>query len=296
MNNKKRVSAIVTTYKREPKIVLRAVKSIYNQSYPNIEVIVVDDSPSTYLLRDQVRVSLEESWPNIKYVQHEKNKGACAARNTGLKYATGVYVAFLDDDDEWLPLKIEKQVEKIEESDIALVYCGRIQVNESLNIEKHENVQFINGMVYEKLIIDNFIGSTSYPLIKKSVFDEIGGFDEKMQSAQDADVWMRISERYKIDYVEDNLVRYHIHSGEQISSDPKKKIAGLERFNEKNWNYIINDKYAFWVRHMKIIPYYVADKQRKKAFRIWWKCFFKRPYDIVGNIKYLRWIILNKII
>ena len=104
------VTAIITTHKREPEIVERALKSILAQTYKNIEIIVVDDSPESFESRKAVKDSVTRyTNQNVKYVQHDECKGACAARNTGLYMAKGEYVAFLDDDDEWLPEKIEKQ-------------------------------------------------------------------------------------------------------------------------------------------------------------------------------------------
>ena len=81
--------------------------------------------------------------------------------------------------------------------------------------------------------MENFIGSTSFPLIRKSCLEEIGGFDVLMQSAQDYDVWLRLSDKYSIDYFDEELGIYHVHGEKQITKNPDKKIAGLERLNEK---------------------------------------------------------------
>ena len=110
MGNQIDVTAIVTTYKREPEIVKRAVKSVLNQTYKGIKVVVVDDSPASYDLREKVKLEVCRLNSDIMYIQHEQNMGACVARNTGLKYADTEYVAFLDDDDEWVETKIEKQL------------------------------------------------------------------------------------------------------------------------------------------------------------------------------------------
>ena len=104
------VSAVIITYKRKPEIVKRALESVLSQTYRPLEIIVVDDSPCDYELRSQVRETVESFNEEICYIQHEKNCGACVARNTGLKRAHGKYIAFLDDDDEWVSDKIEKQI------------------------------------------------------------------------------------------------------------------------------------------------------------------------------------------
>ena len=119
------VTAVITTHKRPPEIVERALKSILIQTYKNIEIFVVDDSPAEYELRSAVK-NMVESYAdrNVTYIAHKKCMGACAARNTGLEAANGEFIGYLDDDDEWFPIKIEEQLKGFDSEDVALVYCG----------------------------------------------------------------------------------------------------------------------------------------------------------------------------
>lgn len=293
MNNQVNVTAIVTTYKREPEIVKRAVKSILNQTYRGIKVVVVDDSPASYGLRENVREEVCKLSPNIIYVQHEQNMGACVARNTGLKYADTEYVAYLDDDDEWVETKIEKQIKVFNDSKLGLVYCGNSIKYDTDGRVVSENREFHRGDVFDMLICKNFIGSTSFPLIRTKCIKEVGEFDPLMLSAQDYDLWLRITEKYLVDYVPESLVTYHIHAGEQISANPNKKVQGLERLNEKNMEYLEKNKEAYWFRFAKIIPYYMCNGQEEKAVTTWKRCVRKYPYKIKGNVKYLL-LILRK--
>lgn len=123
------ISIIITTYKREVGILQRAIKSVLAQTYKELELIVVDDSPATYAHREAIRkyVTSISEIPTL-YIQHERNMGACIARNTGIDNSSGEYICFLDDDDEWLPQKLEKQLQMFRE-DVGLVYCGRLISN-----------------------------------------------------------------------------------------------------------------------------------------------------------------------
>lgn len=286
------VSAIITTCKREPKIVRRALMSTLNQTYNNLEILVVDDSPDSYEQRDNIQRMVEEiqgeTDRKIRYIRHDECRGACEARNTGLQNSSGEFVAFLDDDDEWLPYKIEEQICKMDSDRVALVYCNNEKVNEikdkSITVVRKKH----RGKVYESLIFSNFVGSTSYPLIRKKALVDIGGFDPLMQSSQDYDVWLRLAQRYEVEYVDNVLVRYYVHAGEQITKNPQKKVNGLERLNEKNKEYLAHHKNAYWVRYMKIIPFYLKNNQKVKAWATWFKCVIKCPQKVRGNWEYLK--------
>lgn len=290
------ISTAITTYKREPAIVIRAVNSILKQTYKDIEIIVVDDSPSDYELREAVKnavLSHNEEYPDIeiRYIPHEKNMGACVARNTAMEAAKGKYIAFLDDDDEWIPEKLEKQLRVMESSDAALVYCGCTILNDDTGRYYDGYVEYYRGRVFERLLFKNFIDSTSIPLIRLDCLKEIGGFDPLMQSSQDYDVWLRIARKYPVDCVQEPLVIYHEHSGERITNNPSKKIAGLERINSKNKEYIDADPVLWRQRHITITPYYAMKGDKQKALKVWRECCRKRPQEVVDNLKYLRRIL-----
>lgn len=282
------VTAVITTHKREPEIVERALNSILSQTYSPIQTIVVDDSPADFPLRDAVRQLVEGK--GVQYIPHEACKGACAARNTGLAAATGEFIAFLDDDDVWMPEKIEKQLEKFSDG-VALVYCGYdVYCCATGETVKRRSV-YLRGSVYEELIKENFIGSTSFPLLRKSCLEEIGGFDVLMQSAQDYDVWLRLSQKYDVDYVEEPLVLYYVHDGERISKNHNKRIAGQKRLIEKNMSYLKQNGEAYWIRHIKLVPEYAANKQMGKALSVWLKAVARRPWKVKVNLRYLYWAV-----
>lgn len=290
------VSAIITTYKREPYLVLRAIDSILKQTYRDFEIIIVDDSPIDYQLRNDVKKAIIKQRElhhdiSIKYIQHDRNLGACAARNTGLSTAKGDYVAYLDDDDEWLPDKLEKQMKVMMQSDAALVYCGCFCRNDTTGMMHVRKTEYRRGRVFGHLLYRNFIASTSFPLLKANVLRNIGGFDEEMQSAQDYDVWIRIARNHNIDYVAEPLVIYHMHAGEQITSNPWKKLKGLERLNEKYKDFLEENPKLFNIRYLGIAPYYAMVGDTNKAIRTWKRAVRKYPSNVVDNIRSLRAIM-----
>lgn len=284
----KMVSVVITTYKRPAEIVKRAAKSVLSQTYKDIELIIVDDSPETYEQRSEVCEMALSLGERVKYIPHEKNMGACAARNTGIENAGGEFVAFLDDDDEWMPEKIEKQLDvMVKNEKTALVYCGRITFNTSTNTEVEQKVSFYKGNVYEKLILNNFVGSTSFPLIRKDVLEKLGGFDVNMKAAQDYELWLRIAREYEVEYVREPLVRYYVHEGDQISKNNRKKVDGLNRLNELNMDYLKKHPRAHAIRILRVIPHYL-NFDRKKAKQLFWKAvrIFPVPSkDLLKNIK-----------
>ena len=163
-----KVTAIVTSYKRDISIVERAVNSILGQSFSNIEIIVVDDNDLNTSYSDALKILCEKK--KIIYLTQGKNKGACSARNFGISHATGEYIGFLDDDDEWLPEKIEKQLKVFEKyPDIGIVYCRGEIVDENsgtvIGIYNQDNIK--TNVTLEDILTKDYVGSTSQPLIKK---------------------------------------------------------------------------------------------------------------------------------
>lgn len=286
------VSAVITTYKREPRFLERAICSVLAQTYPIKQLIVVDDSPSDYPLRASVAETVEKyADRGVVYVQHPTNMGACVARNTGASACQCDFIAFLDDDDEWMPEKIEKQLSKFSDG-VALVYCGHKTVYDGSDRCVISNRKYRRGRIFDELILENIIGSTSFPLIRKSAFDALGGFDPLMHAVQDLDLWLRIAKEYMVDYVAEPLVIYHYHDGEQITKNHKKRIAGLSRIIEKNMDYLKENREALWRRQLLLIPHYTASGQKKKAIALWFKCLKKCPFKFYDNARYL-YVILR---
>ena len=292
------VTAVITTHCRESDIVSRALESVMDQTYEDMEIILVDDSPSSYEKRDEIKSLAEQARKKVTYIPHEKCMGACAARNTGISHAKGEYIAFLDDDDEWLPTKIEKQIEMFSSKEVGFVYCRYKVIDTVNNTARTSKKQIERGNIFKYLICENMVGSTSFPLIRKSALEEIGGFDTELQSAQDLDVWLRISEKYDAEYVDEELGIYYFHSSDQITSNPKKKISGLERIIDKNIEYLRSHPDAYANRLLVMSPYYSLDGRLSDAIKKWASAVRLKPMNIKKNFRTLlvviKWRLLSK--
>lgn len=284
------VSVIIPTYKRPFETLQNAIQSVLNQTTSNLEIIVVDDSPDSFDMRNDIKEKVEGMGDSrITLIQHESNKGACVARNTGIKHSSGQFISFLDDDDEWLPEKVSLQLEKFTEKEIGLVYCDSITtVIKNGKVVKEKIRSFHEeDWVFNQLILRNFIGSTSFVMIRREVFDKVGLFNESLKSAQDAELWLRISKQYKIKHVQLPLVRYFAHDQERITTNVDNKIQGLEMLNEINEDYLIKNKKIFSTRKLILVPFYKKKYGKKTAFIKWLEAVKLYPFKL-ENINYLR--------
>lgn len=284
----KLVSAIVTTCKREPETVARAVKSILAQTYSLIEIIVVDDSPDDYAYRERVRSEIEALSDSILYLCNEKQSGACFSRNRGLAAASGEYIAFLDDDDEWLPEKAEKLVGAFEKAEpqTAMIYCDFYQYNDESGTTRKIELRKLRGDIFDALMQhENFCGGTSMPMIRTESLREINGFDNELTAAQDYDTWLRLAERFPIDYYPEALTIYHWHPGEQITKNPRSRLMGLERICSKYEDYYCTHPIAYWSVLQELIPYYQTVGQTEKAKKTLKKVLLLCPLKLLNNSK-----------
>ncbi|GAH74960.1 unnamed protein product, partial [marine sediment metagenome] len=171
VKNKPTVSVIIPTYNRAY-LIGRAIQSVLNQTYQDFEIIVVDDG-STDDTEEIVRSFKDK---RIGYVRHEKNKGAAAARNTGIKAAKSEYIAFQDSDDEWLPEKLEKQMKVFENAppEVGVVYTDflRIKGNKKIHIPFSWVTQK-EGNIHKELLKGNFV-TTQSVVIRKKCFKKSG--------------------------------------------------------------------------------------------------------------------------
>jgi glycosyltransferase involved in cell wall biosynthesis len=208
------VTVIIPTFNRAS-IVGRAIRSVLAQTHQDWELLVVDDASTDHTER------VVRSFPDrrIKYLRHDRNRRVSAARNTGIRSAQGDYVSFLDDDDEWLPEKLAKELEVFRDSDpdVGLVYTGKTVFDEHGRVLQVRMPTY-SGWVYDAMLDRHFIGSPSHVTVRKQVLERVAGFDETFVNCQDYDLWLRVAKVSKISGVPYCLVKRYLLSNQMSGS------------------------------------------------------------------------------
>lgn len=222
------ISVIITTYRRHDKL-NRALESVVQQTYENLEIIVVNDCP-----QENIDEYISVKDPRIKTINLEDNLGASEARNQGIKDSNGKYITFLDDDDEYMPNKIKRQVERIQSlpDDFGVVAIEGNRINTDGGKER-KAINLKDGMVFDGLIEGETLCSVT-PLVKKEVFENVGYFDKSLSSCQDIDMWLRAAKKYKVSIIKKPLYKYHVEGDDKITKNPKKRLEGQLSFLKKH--------------------------------------------------------------
>jgi glycosyltransferase involved in cell wall biosynthesis len=182
------VSAIIPTYNRAH-FVSEAIDSVLAQTYTNFEIVVVNDGSA-----DDTMHVLQAYGTRIRVV-NKPNGGLTSARNRGIVESRGELIAFLDDDDKWLPHKLEKQVPEFADPDVCLVHTAGRFINEATGWDK---TQFVGDIGFHELLAMHVIYGQTV-VVRKSVIDELGPFDaEYNSSVEDLELWLRIAQNHKI--------------------------------------------------------------------------------------------------
>ena len=203
------VSCVITTHNRID-LLPRAIDSVLKQTYSNLECIVVSDNSSDGTVEYcQGRVGIR--FINITL---DESRGGNYARNVGIRSSNGEYVAFLDDDDYWLPTKIEKQVSLIDEKNCDLVYCGRSieSVGPDGSVSFFDTLPDRNntGDMRKKVLLTIATTTTSAILLRKSALFDIGLFDENLKFWQEYEMLIRMAQRSPFYYVNEALIVYRV--------------------------------------------------------------------------------------
>lgn len=230
---KPQVSIVIPTYNRL-EVLPRALDSVLAQKNVAFEVLVIDDGST-----DQTRSMIAEKYPQVSYF-YQTNQGPSAARNRGIEKARGEWIAFLDSDDEWLPGKLQAQLEYMRKGDPAgrpyqICQTQEIWIRNGKRVNPMKKHQKFGGEIFEKCLPLCMV-SPSAVIIHRSLFDEVGLFDESLPACEDYDLWLRIAARFPIGLMEKPyLTRYGGHA-DQTSH----KYPAMDRFRIQSLTKILN--------------------------------------------------------
>ena len=224
------VSVVIPTHNRVD-LLSRAIDSALNQTYKNLEVIVVSDGSTDGT--DELMQKYEKD-SRVKYINYKSGHGGNYARNMGIKAARGEFVAFLDDDDEWWSNKIEKQICIMSsDKEIGLVYTGTHSIFVDDNIE-FDSCSMLQGDMSKRILFDNFVGSTTTVMLRKNVLEKSGLFDESLSAMQDYDLWVRVCQVCRVGVVSEPLVNYYnYNTSGQITLNFEKYEKAYDILNNK---------------------------------------------------------------
>ncbi|HPQ27323.1 MAG TPA: glycosyltransferase family 2 protein [Desulfobacteraceae bacterium] len=233
--NRPAVSVVITTMNRS-KLVLKAIRSVFSQTFTGFDLHVVDDGSDDDT--PQAVMQVLGGRKDCFYWRHDQRRGLCAARNTGIKKSSGDYIAFLDDDDEWKPDSLEKRmaaVQKLTSSErekLGVVYSGC----ENHNINKRKiyySMPRVEGNIATNAIRAKWMFTIpSTGLYPRKALKEIGGFDESIKSSVDHDLWMALASHgfNAVPVYEALTVRYSFKRRKSMVNDTIPRIQGVEKF------------------------------------------------------------------
>ncbi len=197
------VSIITATY-NYGRYLGEAIESVLAQTFTDWEMIVVDDG-STDNTPDVIRPYLPD--PRIHY-HRTANQGQPTAKNTGVRLAQAPLIAFLDADDQWLPEKLEKQVPLFDRDvKIGITYTARQDITENGDLIAARPCRRLRGYLFKESLHQT-IPAFSSSMVRRSVFDDVGLFNESIPLAIDYEFWLRAAMRWHFDYVDEPLIRY----------------------------------------------------------------------------------------
>ncbi len=212
-------SVIIPTYNRMG-LLSRALTSVARQTRPPDEVVLVDDGST-----DDTEGLIRRQFPDVRYLQQE-NRGVAAARNRGIREAKGEWLAFLDSDDEWLPHKLERQLDAVrEEPEFSLCHTNEIWIRRGKRVNPLKKHAKSGGYIFKKCLPLCVISPSSV-LIHRSLFEQVGLFDESLPACEDYDLWLRVTAIRPVLYLEEPLIIKYGGHADQLS----RRHWGMDRF------------------------------------------------------------------
>jgi glycosyltransferase involved in cell wall biosynthesis len=230
------VSVVLPTFNRL-EFLKCAVQSVTEQTYMDWNLIIADDGSNEHT-RAYLRSLSNPSRITLIELAHSGNPAA--VRNAALRAATGEYVAFLDSDDVWMPMKLERQVASLRVSGRRWGYTGYSRIDASGRVSQWPGTrQWVpyRGFIFDQLLMFEAEVSTPAVLVERRLLDEVGGFDEQQTVFEDYDLWLRLALRYEIDLIDQPLVQLRSHD-QHYECDGIPRAAGRHRLLTRMHPYV----------------------------------------------------------
>lgn len=266
------ISVIIPTYNRS-EMISKAIESCLNQDYPQIEIIVVDDNANNLIERKKT-IDVVSKYQNVTLILNDSNLGGAITRNKGIEKANGKYIAFLDDDDYFVPDKLTKQMKLMKELEsqnkkVGMIYCYKYTYNSNNKIGFSRKIDVQGNCLYEHLL--NIMETTSTWLCPKEVLVDVGMF-ENVKAHQDNILLMKIlASNYSIYRVSERLVYFYEHNGNGITKTDKsyiEKTKVLIEYKKKYYNLLTKEQIenVEYVNSSMLIRLYRINNMKKEYY------------------------------
>lgn len=293
------VSVVIPAYNAES-FIRETLDSVLEQTYRNIEVIVVDDGShdrtaeivADYAQRDRRIILLQQT-----------NQGVAAARNLAIELAKGEFIAPVDADDVWYPQKLEKQVQCLLEADdsTGLVYTWSVDIDDQGNLTGGYHARSLEGNALIALTYTNFLGHASVPLIRRCCFTKVGDYDSQLrvqnaEGCEDIDLYLRIAEHYQFQVIPEFLMAYRRTTGSMSCNWGKMLKSHLLVREKVKQKYSQIPKFVYqWARsnyYLYILYHCYRSNNYCGVLKWFWTLLLSDPV-ITMDFKFLKLIVLS---
>lgn len=213
-----RIAVVVPTRDRAA-LLGRALDSVFDQTAPPAQCLVVDDGSS-----DGTEALVRRAYPGATYLR-QPARGVSAARNLGIRHAEAEWVAFLDSDDAWMPEKLEKQCAALDGTGYAICHTDEVWIRNGRQVSPMRKHRKRGGWIYPHCLPRCAI-SPSTSMVRRDVLEAAGGFDESLPACEDYDLWLRLCARHPVLFVEEALTTRFAGHPDQLSA----RYWGMDRF------------------------------------------------------------------
>ena len=272
-----KVSVIIPTHNRA-ELLCSAVTSVLNQTFQDFEIVIIDDA-STDQTRDVIAHFKDT---RIRCIHNQVSKGDAGARNVGIMNSHCGYIAFLDDDDEWLPEKLNIQTCVLDNgpAEVGGVCTGYFVIN-----KVGGSILSVCNPETDDLSKENFI-TTSSILLKKECFEQYGLFDENMPTSSDYDMWIRISKGFSFEIIKTPLVKYCFHEN-RLTFNYDKMVKGKEILFEKYDDFFKQHPKDYSREHLALGVLYCYNGETHKGRRAFSRAMRMNPFEMRNYFNFI---------